>query len=52
METVLGINPSNLGIQLLVGLSRSMILFIIAAGLSLVLGVLRIPNVFHGSLYI
>jgi len=37
--------------QLLVGLSRAMILFIVTAGLSLILGVLRIPNIFHGSLY-
>ncbi len=37
--------------QLLVGLSRAMILFIVSAGLSFVLGVLRVPNVFHGSLY-
>jgi len=37
--------------QLLVGLSRSMILFIVCAGLSLVLGVLRVPNIAHGSLY-
>ena len=37
--------------QLLVGLSRAMILFIVTAGLSFVLGVLRVPNVFHGSLY-
>lgn len=37
--------------QVLVGLSRTTILFIVASGLSLVLGVLRIPNVFHGSLY-
>lgn len=37
--------------QLVVGLSRSMILFIVSAGLTLVLGVLRVPNVFHGSLY-
>jgi branched-subunit amino acid ABC-type transport system permease component len=28
-----------------------MILFIVSAGLSFVLGVLRVPNVFHGSLY-
>ena len=33
------------------GLSRTVILFIVTAGLSLILGVLRIPNVFHGSLY-
>jgi branched-subunit amino acid ABC-type transport system permease component len=37
--------------QILVGLSRTTILFIVTSGLSLVLGVLRIPNVFHGSLY-
>ncbi|QTA85023.1 branched-chain amino acid ABC transporter permease [Desulfonema magnum] len=37
--------------QLLVGLSRTTILFIVASGLSLVLGVLRIPNISHGSLY-
>jgi branched-subunit amino acid ABC-type transport system permease component len=37
--------------QLLVGLSRAMILFIVTSGLSLILGVLRIPNIFHGSLY-
>lgn len=43
--------PSELLCQLLVGLSRSMILFIVTAGLSFVLGVLRIPNVAHGSLY-
>jgi branched-subunit amino acid ABC-type transport system permease component len=28
-----------------------MILFVVSAGLSFVLGVLRVPNVFHGSLY-
>ncbi|MEI9479320.1 MAG: branched-chain amino acid ABC transporter permease [Deltaproteobacteria bacterium] len=37
--------------QLLVGLSRSMILFVVCAGLSFVLGVLRVPNIAHGSLY-
>ncbi|MFP3927551.1 MAG: branched-chain amino acid ABC transporter permease [Desulfobacteraceae bacterium] len=42
---------SKIAMQLLVGLSRSMILFIISAGLSLILGVLRVPNVAHGSLY-
>jgi branched-subunit amino acid ABC-type transport system permease component len=35
----------------LVGLSRTVILFIVASGLTLILGVLRIPNVAHGSLY-
>ena len=37
--------------QVLVGLSRTVILFIVSSGLSLILGVLRIPNVAHGSLY-
>jgi len=37
--------------QLLIGLSRTTILFMVASGLTLVLGVLRIPNIFHGSLY-
>lgn len=33
------------------GLSRTTILFIVSSGLSLILGVLRIPNIAHGSLY-
>jgi len=37
--------------QFLVGLSRAMILFIVSSGLSFILGVLRVPNVAHGSLY-
>jgi branched-chain amino acid transport system permease protein len=37
--------------QLLVGLSLAMVLFIVTSGLSFILGVLRIPNVAHGSLY-
>ncbi|MEW6261174.1 MAG: branched-chain amino acid ABC transporter permease [Thermodesulfobacteriota bacterium] len=37
--------------QLLVGLSRTTILFIVASGMSLMLGVLRIPNLAHGSFY-
>lgn len=37
--------------QLFVGLSRTVILFIVSSGMSLILGVLRIPNVAHGSLY-
>jgi branched-subunit amino acid ABC-type transport system permease component len=39
------------GSQFLVGLSRAMILFIVCGGLSFVLGVLRVPNIAHGSLY-
>ncbi|MCL5960754.1 MAG: branched-chain amino acid ABC transporter permease [Chloroflexi bacterium] len=44
-------NLDALSSQLLIGLSRTMILFIVSAGLSFVLGVLRVPNVAHGSLY-
>jgi branched-chain amino acid transport system permease protein len=42
---------SSLIQQVLVGLSKTTALFIVSSGLSLVLGVLRIPNVSHGSLY-
>ena len=45
------ITAAALGSHLLVGLSRAMILFIVTSGLSFVLGVLRVPNVAHGSLY-
>jgi len=37
--------------QIFVGLSRSMILFIVAAGLTVVLGVLRVVNFAHGTFY-
>ena len=37
--------------QLLVGLSRAMVLFIVASGLTLVFGVLRVINFAHGSFY-
>ena len=42
---------ADLASQVLVGLSRAMILFIVCSGLSFVLGVLRVPNVAHGGLY-
>lgn len=45
------ITLAALGSHLFVGLSRAMILFIVTSGLSFVLGVLRVPNVAHGSLY-
>ena len=51
MEFASHITLSALGQQVLVGLSRTTILFIVASGMSLILGVLRIPNVSHGSLY-
>lgn len=38
-------------IQLLTGLSRAAVLFIVAAGLSLVFGALRIVNIAHGSFF-
>ncbi len=44
------ISPSLLT-QIFVGLGRTVVLFIVASGLSLILGVLRIPNIWHGSLY-
>src|SRR3972149_12184385 len=43
--------PAELICQLLVGISRSMLLFIVCSGLSFVLGVLRISNIAHGTLY-
>lgn len=41
----------GLVLQLLTGLSRAAILFIVASGLSLVFGALRIVNLAHGSFY-
>ncbi len=51
MEPGQSITLAALSSHLLVGLSRAMILFIVSSGLSFVLGVLRVPNVAHGSLY-
>jgi branched-chain amino acid transport system permease protein len=51
LDLAVQLSLSAVGQQILVGLSKTTILFIVASGLSLVLGVLRIPNVFHGSLY-
>ncbi len=51
LEFFTHITLSSLMQQILVGLSRTTILFIVASGLSLVLGVLRIPNLAHGSFY-
>lgn len=51
MELTSSITFSAFFQQVLVGLSKATILFIVSSGLSLVLGVLRIPNIFHGSLY-
>ncbi|MCG6534711.1 MAG: branched-chain amino acid ABC transporter permease, partial [Syntrophales bacterium LBB04] len=51
MDFIYSIVPAGVLSQFLVGLSRTTILFIVASGLSLILGVLRIPNIAHGSLY-
>ena len=51
MEGGQAITLASLSSTFLVGLSRAMILFIVTSGLSFVLGVLRVPNVAHGSLY-
>jgi len=51
METVFSVTTAAVVSQFFVGLSRAMILFIVTAGLSFVLGVLRVPNIAHGSLY-
>ncbi len=51
MDILSAVFSPGVAVQTLVGLSRTVILFIVASGLSLILGVLRIPNVAHGSLY-
>ncbi|MBL7204427.1 MAG: branched-chain amino acid ABC transporter permease [Desulfobacteraceae bacterium] len=51
MDFVQTITLPALCSHLLVGLSRAMILFVVTSGMSFVLGVLRVPNVAHGSLY-
>jgi branched-subunit amino acid ABC-type transport system permease component len=51
MDFIYSFIPATILTQIFVGLSRAVLLFIVTAGLSLILGVLRIPNVFHGSLY-
>lgn len=42
---------TDIFIQILSGVSRGMILFVVASGLTLIFGVLRIPNFAHGSFY-
>lgn len=40
-----------IAVQVVGGLSRGMVLFIVAAGLTLIFGSLRIPNFAHGAVY-
>ena len=47
----IGFDASFLVIQLLNGLTNAMFIFLIASGLSIIFGVLRILNFAHGSLY-
>lgn len=47
----MGFDASFLVIQLLNGLTNAMFIFLIASGLSIIFGVLRILNFAHGSLY-
>jgi branched-subunit amino acid ABC-type transport system permease component len=51
VDLIYSIIPPGVLCQVFVGLSRTVILFIVSSGLSLILGVLRIPNIAHGSLY-
>lgn len=51
MDGAQGITLAAVGSHFFVGLSRAMILFIVTSGLSFVLGILRVPNIAHGSLY-
>jgi len=47
----MGIDPSMLVAQFVSGLCRGMILFLMASGLTLVFGVMRVINFAHGSFY-
>jgi branched-subunit amino acid ABC-type transport system permease component len=51
LDFIYAVIPPQVLNQVFVGLSRTTILFIVSSGMSLILGVLRIPNVAHGSLY-
>jgi len=44
-------DPAFLAVQALNGLTQAMLLFLIAAGLTLIFGVLGVLNFAHGSLY-
>jgi len=44
-------DPSMLFIQFISGLSRAMVLFLMASGLTIVFGVMRVINFAHGVFY-
>jgi branched-chain amino acid transport system permease protein len=44
-------DPVTFGIQLLNGLQYGLVLFLVAAGLTLVFGILRVINLAHGTFY-
>jgi len=44
-------DPSILAVQFVSGLCRAMILFLMASGLTLVFGVMRVINFAHGAFY-
>ena len=47
----MGFDPSMLFVQFISGLCRAMILFLMASGLTLVFGVMRVINFAHGAFY-
>lgn len=47
----MSIDPTMLPVQFISGLSRAMILFLMASGLTLVFGVMRVINFAHGAFY-
>ncbi len=48
----MSLDPSLILIQLLAGLSRAMVLFLLASGLSLIFGVMNILNFAHATLWL
>jgi branched-chain amino acid transport system permease protein len=48
---IFGVRTEALVVQIISGLSNGMILFIMASGLSLIFGVMRVTNFAHGGLY-
>ena len=51
MTTTLGYSVSQYVVQIIAGLGSGAVLFLIASGLTLVFGALRVVNFAHGSLY-